>query len=107
MLCSLCPKEGEELAMPKKTALIRWIAKRAQEDDDLYQRYGRGLEPLHKGEYVAISQDGQLITGNDELTVAKQAVQQFGPGVFALRRVGEEAEIMNTCWACQSSITSG
>ncbi|MDP2937522.1 MAG: hypothetical protein Q8O86_13640 [Dehalococcoidia bacterium] len=79
--------------MPDKRRLQDWIAKRAREDDDLYQRYASGLEPEHRGEFVAISQEGQLITGSDELTVAKQALQQFGPGSFALRRIGEQAEI--------------
>ncbi|MDO8691973.1 MAG: hypothetical protein Q7R39_18545 [Dehalococcoidia bacterium] len=79
--------------MPDKTTLQDWIAKRARQDDDLYQRYARELEPQHRGQFVAISQDGQLITGSDELAVAKQAVQQFGSGTFALRRIGEEAEI--------------
>lgn len=79
--------------MPDRRMLQDWIAKRGREDDDLYQRYARVLEPEHRGEFVAISQDGQLITGSDELAVAKQAVQQFGPRNFALRRIGEEAEI--------------
>ena len=70
-----------------------WMAQRAAEDDRLYEQYGRVLEPEHQGEFVAISSDGQTIIGTDELTVATQAVERFGPGTFALRRIGADAEI--------------
>jgi len=51
------------------------------------------LEADHAGEFVAINRDGRLISGTDELVVAKQALDQFGAGTFALRRIGAEAEI--------------
>ena len=70
-----------------------WIARRAREDDRLYERYGRALEPEHSGEFVAINDDGQLILGADELALAKEATHRFGPGAFALRRIGADAEI--------------
>ena len=70
-----------------------WIAERAAADDRLYERYGRELEAEHRGEFVAISQDGRLILGQDELTVGAKAVRRFGPGAFALRRIGADAEI--------------
>ena len=73
--------------------ITRWIAARAAEDDRLYDRYGKPLEPEHTGKFVAISQDGRLIIGTDELRVVQQAVEQFGPGAFALRRIGAAAEI--------------
>ena len=70
-----------------------WIAERAAEDDRLYERYGRELEAEHRGEFVAISQDGRLVLGHDELTVAHEAIRRFGPGAFTLRRIGADAEI--------------
>jgi len=79
--------------MVSRAELDRWVARRAELDDELYERYGKGLEEEHKGEFVAISQDGRLITGSDELAVAKRANEEFGPGNFALRRIGAEAEI--------------
>ena len=65
-----------------------WIAKRATEDDRLYEQYGKLLEQEHRGRFVAISFNGKVILGEDELTVAQQAVQEFGAGTFALRRIG-------------------
>jgi hypothetical protein len=76
-----------------RTDLQRWMVERDREDDRLYERYGRPLEAEHAGEFVAISARGELILGADELSVARQAVERFGPGTFALRRIGAEAEI--------------
>jgi hypothetical protein len=39
----------------------------------------------------AISDDGQVNFGLKELAVASQAIQRFGPGRFALRRIGADA----------------
>jgi hypothetical protein len=69
------------------------MAQRERADDELYERYGRPLEPEHAGEFVAISDDGRTIVGTDHLAVATKAVEQFGAGTFALRRIGAEAEI--------------
>ena len=73
--------------------LERWLEERGQEDDLLYERFGRPLEPEHNGEYVAISDDGLTILGADELTVSQQALERFGSGQFALRKVGARAEL--------------
>jgi hypothetical protein len=56
--------------------------------DSLYERYGKPLEQEHYGEYVAISQDGQVIAGADDVAVLDQAIQTFGSGNFILRRIG-------------------
>jgi hypothetical protein len=79
--------------MTTDAELQTWIAERAAADDQLYERYGRQLEAEHFGEFVAISDDGRLILGQDELTVATKAIQQFGAGEFAVRRIGADAEI--------------
>ena len=36
-------------------SIQEWIHKRAQEDERLYQQYGKPLEPHHTGKYVAIA----------------------------------------------------
>ena len=79
--------------MANREHIQEWVSKRAAEDDRLYERYGRLLEADHAGEFVAINQDGKLISGTDELVVATYALEQFGAGTFALRRIGAEAEI--------------
>jgi len=62
---------------------------RLRRDDLLYQQYGEPLEEEHEGEYVAISTEGKTITGNDDIEVARKAIDQFGSGNFTLRRIGE------------------
>lgn len=39
---------------------------------------------------MAIGPDGRTILGEDELTVATEALKQFEPGTFALRRLGPD-----------------
>ena len=79
--------------MIDRVAVAQWMSDRAALDDRLYQRYGRALEANHGGDFVAISDDGQTILGLDELVVASQGIQKFGPGEFALRRIGADSEI--------------
>lgn len=78
--------------VPKKQ-VRQWVVKRSQQDDCLYERYGKGLEAEHTGEFAAISNDGRVIRGSNELAVARQARDEFGSGNFALRRIGGDAEI--------------
>lgn len=66
----------------------RWVAWRARENDRLYGRYGKPLEPEHTGEFVAVGPDGQVFLGTDELEMTKEACRRFGGGNFALRRIG-------------------
>lgn len=68
------------------------MAEAGRRDDRLYERYGKVLEPEHTGQFVAISEDGRLILGTDELALTSQAVEQFGTGMFAFRRVGWDYE---------------
>jgi hypothetical protein len=82
------------------TDLRSWVARKAHEDDLLYEQYGKPLEREHTGEYAAIGSDGRIILGTDELSVALQAEQAFGAGAFALRRVGHDAELRwRTVWS--------
>ena len=67
-----------------------WIKRRAKKDERLYERYGKPLEQDHKGEYVAIGPKGEIILGTDDFTVTHEAIQRFGSGNFAFRKVGVE-----------------
>ncbi|MBM2827337.1 MAG: hypothetical protein HW403_1401 [Dehalococcoidia bacterium] len=79
--------------MADKEKFKAWMSQRSAEDDRLYEQYGHLLEQEHRGEFAAISPQGEVITGVDELTVATKALERFGAGNFALRRIGAEAEI--------------
>jgi hypothetical protein len=78
--------------MADRIPIGQWVSERVAADDRLYERYGRPLEAHHRGEFVAIGDDGQTILGLDELEVSKQAIERFGSGRFALRRIGADAE---------------
>lgn len=75
--------------------LQAWIKRRAEEDERLYERYGKPLEADHKGEYVAIGPDGAVILGHDDIKVTQQASARFGSGNYAFRRVGVELRWRN------------
>ena len=68
-----------------------WVRHRSKEDARLYELYGKPLEKDHYGQYVAISEDGGTILGDDPDSVLSQAIEAFGSGNFALTRVGNEA----------------
>ena len=68
-----------------------WLAKRTKEDNRLYELYGKPLEKDHKGEFVAIGPEGQIILGDDGDEVIRQAIDRFGSGTFAVTKVGEGA----------------
>ncbi len=68
--------------------LDKWMEERSRKDDLLYSTYGKSLEAEHTGEFVAISDSGDMILGNDMQDVIEKAIAQFGSGKFALRRVG-------------------
>jgi hypothetical protein len=63
----------------------------AKRDQNLYERYGRPLEKNHRGEFVAISPQGETILGSHAADVLRRAVERFGSGNFALKRVGYRA----------------
>ncbi|MGH2559622.1 MAG: hypothetical protein ACRDJH_11200 [Thermomicrobiales bacterium] len=84
-------REGDE-RMPTLREIKEQIAERAQKDEELYEQYGRSLEAEHAGKFVAIGDDGQVILGTDYLAVSDQAVERYGAGNFALRKIGADAE---------------
>ena len=59
-----------------------------QRDDQLYELYGEPLEATHWGQFVAISLQGEIIIGPNDLEVLQQALARFGRGNFAFRRIG-------------------
>jgi len=67
------------------------LKKRVREDNELYQRFGKKLEQEHKGEFVAISRDGAVIVSTSDIEVLQKALEQFGSGNFAFRRIGYKA----------------
>lgn len=73
------------------TDLSAWLAQRAQQDQWLYERYGKPLENDHSGEYVAIGPDGGTVLGSSASEVLRRAIDTFGRGNFALKRVGHRA----------------
>lgn len=67
------------------------LQRRAEEDEKLYERFGKQLELGHRGEFVAIARDGQLILDTDQIRAVEKAIEQFGSGNFALRKIGSRA----------------
>lgn len=64
---------------------------RAEEDDQLYERFAKALEKDHEGEFVAISKDGRVIVASNDIEVVQKALQAFGSGNFVFRRIGQKA----------------
>ena len=58
--------------------------------DDLYERYGKPLEPEHWGEFIAISRKGETVLGTDRTEVSGRALKETGRGFF-LFKVGEKS----------------
>jgi len=62
-------------------------------DDELYERYAKHLEVEHKGKFVAIGLDGEVLMGDDRVKLVLDAVKKFGRGKFAVRKIGYEYEL--------------
>ncbi len=71
--------------------LQEWLQNRAERDQYLYDRYGKPLESVHAGEFVAIGPDGQTLVGATAAEVLRQAIDAFGSGNFAFKRIGQRA----------------
>lgn len=72
----------------KMADLEKWLQARAKKDKELYWKYGRPLEKLHKGKLAAIAPDGRVILGRSDVTLTKKAIKRFGSGNFAFVRIG-------------------
>lgn len=56
--------------------------------EELYDRFVKSLEPQHRGAFVAVHPDGQVVVDKDDVKVVDKALKQFGPGNFVLLKVG-------------------
>jgi hypothetical protein len=56
--------------------------------DQLYTRYVKPLEPLHRGEYVAVSPEGNVLLAKTLPAALAKADRQLGSGTFVFK-VGE------------------
>jgi len=65
-----------------------WLVQRAKEKERLYEKYGKGLEKEHTGEYAAITPTGETIIGKRAGEVMQKAVDNFGERNFGLFRIG-------------------
>lgn len=63
----------------------------AKRNRKLYEQYAQPLEKIHKGKYIAISNNGSVIIGPNDVQVAKEAVEKFGAGHFAFFKIGARA----------------
>ena len=68
-----------------------YLRQRAQEDEKLYQEFGKKLEVDHQGEFVAIARDGRVVVEPDQIRALEKAVREFGSGNFAFQRIGYRA----------------
>ena len=75
------------------------------EADKLYEGYGKPLEKDHHGEYAAISRDGRVVVGKDELEVVDRGIRELGSGSFVLYRVGSEYVYKIRFVKCSSAAT--
>jgi hypothetical protein len=56
----------------------------------LYEQYGKPLEAEHKGEYVVISNNGNIIMGKNLTEVVMRSIERFGKGNFVFK-IGSRA----------------
>ena len=68
-----------------------WMERKLKEQRRLYEKYGKSLEKEHKGEFVAISLEGEIILDRRLGELLKQAIDTFGNDNFTLARVGHDA----------------
>jgi len=66
----------------------QWVERMGPEFDRLYERYGKPLEGEHRGEWIAIGLNGEVILGRDDIEVMEQATARFGKGNFSFRCIG-------------------
>jgi hypothetical protein len=59
-----------------------------EEMEAIYDRYVRQLKQEHWSKFVAVSLDGRVLLGEEELAVFQEALRDFGSGNFVMMRVG-------------------
>ena len=68
-----------------------WLERKLEEQHQLYEKYGKPLESEHKGDFVAISLDGEILLDQKLGDLLKRAIDTFGADNFAIARVGHDA----------------
>ncbi len=61
-----------------------------RQSDQLYEKYVKPLEQNHRGEFIAVSPDGNIVLAPTLLDVIKQAERRQGGGNFVFK-VGDVA----------------
>ena len=56
----------------------------------LYEQYGKPLEAQHRGEYLAVSPQGNILIGPDLDELIDRAVEKLGSGNFIFK-IGDVA----------------
>jgi len=59
-----------------------------KEMEAIYDRYVRQLKQEHWSKFVAVSLDGRVLLGEEELAVFQEALRDFGSGNFVMMWVG-------------------
>lgn len=59
-----------------------------QQSAALYERYGKPLEATHRGEYVAIAEDGRTLLAPTLVQALADGAVRLGPGNFVFN-IGE------------------
>ena len=68
-----------------------WMERKLEEQRQLYEKFGKPLEKEHKGEFIAISLEGEILLDRRLGELLKQAIDEFGPDNFAMARVGHDS----------------
>jgi hypothetical protein len=74
------------LDAPEVQELMRRVSER---DDYLYEQYGKPHYDTHYGRWIAVSTDGEVIIRDTSSEVHWAAVDAFGSGNFAIRKLAE------------------
>lgn len=79
-----------EAGIPYEAPEFRELfARIAARDNELYERYGKSYLDTHRGKWIAISLDGQVIIRDTAGEVTWAAGEAFGDGNYAKRKLAE------------------
>ena len=86
------PFEIVQMGIEGKPVRMRFPSRAAYKlyhrDQKLYDKYAKSLEATAKGQFVAISLDGQTILDDDHARLLWTAGERFGDGRFTIRKIG-------------------
>ena len=69
---------------PEFRALLRRVGER---DEYLFEKHGRPLISEHRGKWVAISVNGEVLIEDREIDAMRKGRERFGSGNFSLARL--------------------